>query len=64
MTDASRTLVTSPDGQWTAAREDRTLVLFQGLGTRLGTIELPSDDVDMALVGPPAALLVTKLENS
>src|SRR6185369_15149177 len=40
-------------------REDRKLVLVPGDGgAPAGAIELPSDDVDIALVGPPTALVV------
>jgi hypothetical protein len=52
-------LVTSPDGQWTVAREHHALVLMPGAGgAPVGTIELPTTDVDIALVGPPTALVV------
>jgi hypothetical protein len=55
----TRTLATSPDGQWAAARDGRTLSLLPATGgPPLGTVELDSDDVDVALVGPPASLVV------
>ena len=64
MTEPTRTLATSPDGQWTAAREDRQLTLFQGVSSQVGHLELATNDVDVALVGPPAALVVLTREGS
>ena len=46
----TRTLATSPDGQWAVARDGRTLFLLPAAGgAPLGTIELDSEDVDVAL---------------
>jgi hypothetical protein len=59
MTDARLTLVTSPDGQWAAARDATQLVLMPAAGgAATGKLELSSADVDIALVGPPTALVV------
>jgi hypothetical protein len=59
MTDAARTLVTSLDGQWAAARQDRQLLLMPAAGgAATARVELSSADVDIALVGPPTALVV------
>lgn len=62
MTDAATghlTLVTSPDGQWTVARDQRELVLMPGAGgTPVAKLELATTDVDIALVGPPTSLVV------
>lgn len=61
MTDAAAplALVTSLDGQWAVARENRHLVLMPaGGGAAIAKVELTSDDVDIALVGPPTALVV------
>ncbi|HEX5060643.1 MAG TPA: hypothetical protein VFV99_14845 [Kofleriaceae bacterium] len=60
MTDAAPlTLVTSHDGQWAVARQDRKLVLMPGAGgAPVASVELSSADVDIALVGPPTALIV------
>jgi hypothetical protein len=53
------TLVTSPDGQWAAARDQRQLVLMPGAGgPSTAQVELASDDVDVVLVGPPTAVVV------
>ena len=55
----TRTLATSPDGLWAAARDGRMLSLLPATGgAPLGTIELDSEDVDVALVGPPASLVI------
>lgn len=62
MTDAAHAdlrFVTSPDGQWAAACADRRLALLPGAsGAPVAEIELPTSDVDLALVGPPNALIV------
>ncbi|MDB4958346.1 MAG: hypothetical protein JWO36_5915 [Myxococcales bacterium] len=58
MTQA-RALVTSPDGQWVAVRRGReVLLLAAGAPPAVGQITLDSDDVDLALVGPPGGLVV------
>lgn len=58
-----RSLVTSSDGQWAAAREGSIVVLLPGSGgAALGTIELPTGNVDIALVGPPTVLVVLARE--
>lgn len=57
-------LATSPDGQWTIARDGRQLALFAGGGgAAVGKIELPTTDVDVALVGPPTVLVVLARES-
>lgn len=60
----TRDIATSPDGQWAVVRTDRTLsLLAAGAGPAIAKIELDADDVDFALVGPPAALVtVTRSE--
>lgn len=56
-------LATSPDGQWAVARDGRELTLFAGATVAAAKLELDSDDVDIALVGPPTALvLVSRLD--
>ncbi len=54
---------TSADGQWIAIRRDREVALFAtGTGEHpagpAGTMELPTDDCDIALVGPVLAAVV------
>lgn len=57
-------LATSPDGQWAVAREGRELTLFASAATAVAKLALDSDDVDVALVGPPTALvLISRSEN-
>lgn len=51
-------LATSPDGQWTVARDGRELTLFAGATVVAAKLELDTDDVDIALVGPPTALVL------
>lgn len=54
----TRSLATSPDAQWAAARIGREISLFAaGAAPATAKIELDSDDVDLALVGPPTALV-------
>jgi hypothetical protein len=56
---AALMLATSPDGQWAVARQDRVLAVMPGAGgAPLARVELGSADVDVALVGPPTALVV------
>ena len=55
----TRSLATSPDGQWAVAREGRELVLFaHAAGAPIARLGLDSDDTDVALVGPPASLVI------
>jgi hypothetical protein len=59
----TRLLATSPDGQWAIARDGRTvLALAAGAGPPVGWLELPHDDVDLALVGPPNVLVAVVRE--
>lgn len=51
-------LATSPDGQWAVARDGRELTLFANATAAAAKVELESDDVDIALVGPPTGLVV------
>lgn len=54
----TRTLATSPDAQWAAVRVDREVSLLAGgASPAVAKLELDSDDVDLALVGPPSVLL-------
>jgi hypothetical protein len=54
-----RSLTTSPDAQWAAARDGRKVVLFAaGAAPPVGQLELETDDADLALVGPPNVLAV------
>ena len=54
-----RSLATSLDGQWAVARTGREVVLLAaGAGPAVGKLELDSDDVDLAMVGPPAVVVV------
>ena len=54
-----RSLVTGPDAQWAAARDGKTVVLLAGgAAPPVGQLELPNDDCDIALVGPPNVLAV------
>jgi hypothetical protein len=61
MTDAAartRTLVSSPDGQWVAARTGRRVTLLAaGTGPAVAHLDLAHDDVDLGFVGPPAVLV-------
>ena len=52
------TLVSSPDGQWVAARRGKDVVLLAaGHAPPVGQLALEHDDVDLALVGPPVVLV-------
>jgi hypothetical protein len=52
-------ITTSPDGQWAAIRRGRELMLLaSGAGPATSRIELPTDDADLMLVGPPSVLAV------
>ncbi|MBV8762288.1 MAG: hypothetical protein JO257_33665 [Deltaproteobacteria bacterium] len=54
-----RSLTTGPDAQWAAARDGKTVVLLAGgAAPPVGQLELPTDDCDIALVGPPTVLAV------
>jgi hypothetical protein len=53
-------LVTSPDGQWVVARHARQVSLLSGgSAPAVGSIELDSDDADLAIVNGPPNVLVT-----
>jgi hypothetical protein len=55
----TRSLTTSPDAQWAAARDGRKVVLLAGgAAPPVGQLELETDDADVALVGPPGVLAV------
>ena len=55
----TRMLATSPDGQWAVARDGRELLLFAGAGgAPAAKLGLDTEDVDVALVGPPTALVL------
>jgi hypothetical protein len=52
-------IVTSPDGQWAAVRRGREVSLLAGgAGPATARIELPTDDVDLVIVGPPSILAI------
>lgn len=52
-------IATSPDGQWAAVRRGRELsLLAKGAGPATSRIELPTDDADLVIVGPPNVLAV------
>jgi hypothetical protein len=52
-------LATSIDGQWVTVRRGRDVTLFdKAVAPPVGQLALDSDDVDLALVGPPTVLLV------
>jgi hypothetical protein len=55
----TRSLTTSPDGQWAAIRTDRQVVLLAaGAGPAVGRFDLDSDDAELALInGPPNVLI-------
>jgi hypothetical protein len=54
-----RSLTTSPDAQWAAARDGRKVVLLAGgAAPAVGQLELDTDDADLAIVGPPNVLAV------
>ncbi len=58
-----RSLATSLDGQWAVARADRKVVLLAaGAGPAIGKITLDSDDVDLAMVGPPSVIVAVTRE--
>jgi hypothetical protein len=60
----TRSLATSHDGQWAVARDGRELTLFANASAAAAKVELDSDDVDIALVGPPTGLVVvSRTEN-
>ena len=57
----TRTLATSPDGQWAVARDGRELVVFaNAAGAQIARLGLDSDDTDVALVGPPTSLVLVR----
>jgi hypothetical protein len=65
MSSVPATLTTSPDAQWAAVRIGREVTLLAaGVSPAVGRIELDSDDVDLALVGPPAVLLAVSRGDS
>jgi len=52
-------IATSPDGQWAAVKRGLEIALFPGSGgPAAGRIELPTDDADVVMVGPPSVLAV------
>ena len=52
-------IVTSPDGQWAAVRRGREVsLLASGAGPATARIELPTEDVDLVIVGPPSILAI------
>jgi hypothetical protein len=57
-------IATSPDGQWAAVKRGREVVLLAGgAGPDVARpdavrIELPTDDADLIMVGPPSVLAV------
>jgi len=51
-------LATSDDAMWAAAREGRTIALLERCRTIAARVELASDDIDFALVGPPTTLAI------
>jgi len=55
----TQALATSLDGQWATLRRERQLVLLaSGAAPAVGQLELESDDIDVALVGPPTGVAV------
>ncbi len=51
-------ILTSPDGQWAAIRRGREVTLLAGGSAPVvGKLELPQDDADVAIVGPPNAIV-------
>ena len=58
-----RSLATSLDGQWAVARMGRSVTLLAaGAAPAVGKLELESDDVDLAMVGPPSAVIAVTRE--
>jgi hypothetical protein len=58
-------LATSPDGQWVACRDGRSVRLFAGAtGQEVGRTELDRDDADVALVAPPGGLVAVMRDAS
>ena len=52
-------IATSPDGQWAAVKRGREVELLAGgAGEATARIELPTDDADLVMVGPPSVLAV------
>jgi hypothetical protein len=52
-------IATSPDGQWAAVKRGREVILLAGgAGEPTAWIELPTDDADRVMVGPPSVLVV------
>ena len=57
-------IATSPDGQWVAVKRGREVVLLAGgagpdvARPEAARIELPTDDADLIMVGPPSVLAV------
>ncbi|MDQ3341936.1 MAG: hypothetical protein M4D80_42865, partial [Myxococcota bacterium] len=55
----SRSLASSPDAQWVAIRRgDSISLLAGGVAPAVGHVEVGTDDVDVAFVGPPSMLVV------
>ncbi|HMG56619.1 MAG TPA: hypothetical protein VK601_24130, partial [Kofleriaceae bacterium] len=52
-------ITTSPDGQWAAVKRGREVVLLAGgAGPATSRVELPTEEADLVLVGPPSVLAV------
>ncbi len=52
-------ITTSLDGQWATVRRGREVVLLErGVAPAVAQLQLASEDVDLALVGPPTMLCV------
>ena len=57
-------LATSHDGQWTVVRDGRELALLAATGEPIGRATLDGDDADVALVGPPDAVVAVVREGT
>jgi hypothetical protein len=52
-------ITTSPDGQWAVVRRGREIsLLASGAGPATSRLELPTDDADLVIVGPPSILAI------
>jgi hypothetical protein len=56
----TRQIVTSADGQWAAIRIDHTVTLLDRPGTEAHAIELPTDQVDLAIPVPGGLLAILR----
>ena len=56
-------IATSPDGQWAVVRRGREVsLLANAAGPATSRLELPTEDADLVIVGPPSVLAIVTRE--